>query len=151
MKSKDKTSSTELIKYFWEAPKEAFFNEKVIASVLGCSVKTLQNGRWNKYGPPYRKIFGVVYIKSEVISWIEKQKIIEPISKSEYMKRWHLKNKKKVKSYAKKKIREITAGYAKELLRSEGFKNEEISPGLVGVKRAVLKLKRKISKTKGAK
>jgi len=80
---KIKKSDSELIQFFWSSPIAAFFNDEVIAPVIGCSRKTLQCDRWKKCGLPFRKIGGrVLYQKKDVITWLESHKLVN--STSEY-------------------------------------------------------------------
>ena len=81
--SKPNKSDSELIQLFWEAPKEAFFNQSVVAPVTGRTSKTLECDRWKKSGIPFRKIGGkVLYQKCDVIRWLEGHKLVA--STSEY-------------------------------------------------------------------
>ena len=80
---KNSPNTAELIKLFWEAPKEAYFAQKTIAAVISRTTKTLECDRWRGKGIPYRKCGGrVLYCKSDVIAWLESHKVVT--STSEY-------------------------------------------------------------------
>ena len=65
-------SEPEMIQQFWTAPMDAYFSQKYIAPVAGCSEKTLESDRWRRSGIPFRKVGGrVLYQKRDVVGWIE--------------------------------------------------------------------------------
>jgi hypothetical protein len=83
-RGRNKQSALEQVQMFWSAPMEAFFGQKIIASVTNSSTKTLECNRWRGRGIPYRKTSTgrVLYRKSDVVSWLESQQLV--CSTSEY-------------------------------------------------------------------
>jgi predicted DNA-binding transcriptional regulator AlpA len=54
-------------------PNVEYANERVAASVLGCSARTLQGWRLRNQGPPYRRWGGrtIRYKLAEILAWAE--------------------------------------------------------------------------------
>lgn len=68
----------ELIGDFWAAPDEAFFDQETISLVIVCSTQKLERDRWLHIGIPYCKLGRrVLYRKSDVIAWIEKNLFVK--------------------------------------------------------------------------
>lgn len=50
--------------------------EKEAASLLKVSLRTVQNWRYDKNGPPYTKIGGTIrYRRSEVLAWLSREQV----------------------------------------------------------------------------
>ena len=78
-----KKYDADLIQMFWLSSSEAYFNQSVVAQVIGCKPKTLECDRWKKSGIPFRKVGGrVLYQKCDVVRWLESHKLVT--STSEY-------------------------------------------------------------------
>ena len=74
-------SDDELVKAFWLAPPEAYFDQFTIAPVTGRAPKTLECDRWKKLGIPFRKVGGrVLYQKRDVVSWLESHQLFTSTS-----------------------------------------------------------------------
>lgn len=83
--TKQKASNEELVRHFWLAPEEAYFNQFTIAPVTGRTSKTLECDRWKKCGIPFRKVGGrILYKKSDVINFLESHALVT--STSQYSK-----------------------------------------------------------------
>lgn len=81
--SKQKNTFADLVKDFWQAPEEAYFDQRTIAPVTGRSIKTLECDRCRKSGIPFRKVRGkILYQKKNVIEWIESYPLVS--STNEY-------------------------------------------------------------------
>jgi hypothetical protein len=66
-------SRVEILNEFYQAPKDALFNQRVIAAVRDCSISTLERDRWAGQGVPFIKIGRLVfYRKKEVLDWLNK-------------------------------------------------------------------------------
>lgn len=79
--TKQKNSNEELIRQFWSAPAEAYFNQFTIAPVTGRTSKTLECDRWKKCGIPFRKVGGrILYKKSDVINFLESHALVTSTS-----------------------------------------------------------------------
>lgn len=73
----------ELVRQFWDALPETYFDQFTVAPVTGRKPKTLECDRWKKSGIPYRKVQGrVLYQKKDVIAWLEGHPLVN--STSEY-------------------------------------------------------------------
>jgi predicted DNA-binding transcriptional regulator AlpA len=60
-----------IIAGFWNAPPQALFDQKTVATVIGFSQAWLERGRWAGYGPSYKKIGRkVLYSKADVADWL---------------------------------------------------------------------------------
>lgn len=80
-----KAISDELIHTFWNAPDEAFFNQKIMALVLGFSEAWFEQKRFKGEGIPFRKVgHKCLYQKRDVLNWINQHQVIT--STSEYDK-----------------------------------------------------------------
>lgn len=74
---KARKSDVELIRLFWSAPIEAYFDQFTIAPVIGCTPKTMEYDRWKKRGIPFRKVSGrILYQKHDVVHWLESHKLV---------------------------------------------------------------------------
>lgn len=77
----------EIVKFFWQAPDCALFDQKTLSIVLGFSLKWFERKRWEGEGIPFIKIGGkrgnVRYKKSDVLAFLEKQKIRQSTSDTE--------------------------------------------------------------------
>ncbi len=68
-------NTAEMVHIFWDAPVDAYFDQVMIAAVLGKAKKTLECDRWKKKGLPYTRIGSLIrYQKKDVLSFIESQK-----------------------------------------------------------------------------
>jgi len=75
--SKLKEPNADLVKIFWQAPQEAYFDQRTVAPVTGRSIKTLECDRWRKSGIPFRKIGGkVLYQKKDIVEWLESHALV---------------------------------------------------------------------------
>lgn len=74
--SKTKLNRLALISEFESAPDSMLFNQNTLAAILDCSTQLLERNRWAGEGVPYLKIGRkVLYRKSDVLSFIQQQKI----------------------------------------------------------------------------
>jgi hypothetical protein len=74
-------SDDELVRAFWLAPVEAYFDQLTVAPVTGSTPKTLECDRWKKSGIPFRKVGGkVLYQKRHVIDWLEGHELVTSTS-----------------------------------------------------------------------
>lgn len=76
-----KLSRLHLLNEFEFAPTSALFNQHTLAAVLDCSTQLLERNRWEGKGVPYLKIgHKVLYRKSDVLSFLQQQKIYRSTS-----------------------------------------------------------------------
>lgn len=74
--SKAKYNRLQLINEFESAPDSMLFNQNTLAAILDCSTQLLERNRWAGQGVPYLKIGRkVLYRKSEVLAFLQKQKV----------------------------------------------------------------------------
>jgi len=79
--SKNKLNRLQLINEFESAPDSMLFNQNTLAAILNCSTQLLERNRWAGEGVPYLKIGRkVLYRKSEVLEFIQQQKIYRSTS-----------------------------------------------------------------------
>ncbi|WP_019218394.1 helix-turn-helix domain-containing protein [Legionella tunisiensis] len=79
--SKAKLNRLQLINEFESAPDSMLFNQNTLAAILDCSTQLLERNRWAGAGVPYIKIGGkVLYRKSDVIAFLQQQKIYQSTS-----------------------------------------------------------------------
>ena len=79
--SKTKLNRLQLITEFESAPDSTLFNQNTLAAILDCSTQLLERNRWSGEGVPYLKIGRkVLYRKSEVLGFIQQQKVYRSTS-----------------------------------------------------------------------
>lgn len=82
--SKNHSTRLQLIYEFESAPNTTLFNQKTLAAVLNCSIQLLERNRWAGRGVPYLKMGRkVLYRKSDVLNFIQQQKVYHPENGSE--------------------------------------------------------------------
>ena len=86
--STQKPSRLHLLNEFESAPQSALFNQQTIAAVLSCSTQLLERNRWAGSGVPYLKIGRkVLYRKSDVLDFLQQQKVYRSTSDSGQLQR----------------------------------------------------------------
>lgn len=77
---KSKTMA-ETLNIFWNAPLDTYFDQFIVAPVIGKTTKTLECDRWKKSGIPFRKVGGrVLYQKRDVVNWLESHDLVTSTS-----------------------------------------------------------------------
>lgn len=83
-----KFSRVQLLNEFESAPDSTLFNQQTVAAVLNCSTQLLERNRWAGTGVPYIKIGRkVLYRKSEVLYFLQQQKVYRSTSEEGHLAR----------------------------------------------------------------
>ncbi|KTD48121.1 hypothetical protein Lrub_1485 [Legionella rubrilucens] len=83
-----KFSRVQLLNEFESAPDSTLFNQQTVAAVLNCSTQLLERNRWAGTGVPYIKIGRkVLYRKSEVLYFLQQQKVYRSTSEEGHFAR----------------------------------------------------------------
>lgn len=71
----------QLISEFYEAPKDALFDQKIIAAVRDCSLATVERDRWAGTGIKFIKIGrSIRYRKTDILAWLNLHKSLTSTS-----------------------------------------------------------------------
>ena len=79
-----KNTTAEILNDFWNAPGEALFDQKIVATITCHTPAWCEHWRWRGGGIPYRKIGRrCLYSKKDIVTWLDKHKILSSTSERE--------------------------------------------------------------------